>query len=197
MKTNGKKSLNDFLGAFHGLGGNTAPKVVPYTFDEVVAGLNGVVANDWAAFLQQRLEVLTPDAPLGGVTNGGYRLAYQETQNGWSAMGGVDFWYSLGLHVGQSGTVGDVLHAGLSDKAGIGPGMKIIAVNGRAYSVEMLRAAIRDAKTTQDPIELIVENTSFFKVIKLDWHGGERFPVLERVSGTPDRLDDILKGMTK
>ena len=91
----------------------------------------------------------------------------------------------------------DVLHAGLSDKAGIGPGMKIIAVNGRAYSVDVLRAAIRDSKTKQDPIELIVENTGFYKVVKLDWHGGERFPALERVLGTPDRMDDILKGMTK
>ncbi len=197
MKTNGKKSLNDFIAAFHGLGGNTEPKVVPYTFEDVVAGLNGVVANDWAAFLKQRLEVLTPDAPLGGVTNGGYRLVYAEKQNEWSAMEGVDFWYSLGLHVGASGTVGDVLHFGLSDKAGIGPGMKLIAVNGRAYSVDLLRAAIRDAKTSQDPIELIVENTAFFKVVKLDWHGGERFPALERVQGTPDRMDDILKGMTK
>ena len=196
-KTNGKKSLNDFIAAFHGLGGNTLPMVVPYTFENVVAALNGVVANDWAAFLRQRLEVLTPDAPLGGVTNGGYKLVYTDKQNEWSAMEGVDFWYSLGLHVGASGTVGDVLHFGLSDKAGIGPGMKVIAVNGRAYSVDVLRAAIKDAKTSQEPIELIVENTGFFKVVKLDWHGGERFPALERVQGTPDRMDDILKGMTK
>ena len=197
MKTNGKKSLNDFIGVFYGLGGNTAPKVVPYTFEDVVAGLNGVVANDWAAFLKQRLEVLTPDAPLGGVTNGGYKLVYGKTQNEWSATTPVDFWYSLGLNVGQSGTVGDVLHFGLSDKAGIGPGMKIVAVNGRTYSVEVLRAAIRNAKSSPDAIELIVENTGFFKVVKLDWHGGERFPVLERVTGTPDRMDDIVKGMTK
>ncbi len=197
VKTNGKKSLNDFVAAFHGLGGSTGPKVVPYMFEDVVAGLNGVVANDWAGFLKERLEALTAEAPLGGVTNGGYRLVYKDTQNEWSAVRAVDFWYSLGMHVGKSGTVGDVLHFGLSDKAGIGPGMKLVAVNGRAYTVEVLRAAVRDAKTTRDPIELIVENTGFYKVVKLDWHGGERFPDLERVTGTPDRLNDILKGMTK
>ena len=41
--TNDKKSLNDFVAEFEGLGGNTPPKVVPYTFDDIVAGLNAVV----------------------------------------------------------------------------------------------------------------------------------------------------------
>ena len=43
MKSGGKKTLNDFVAAFHGLNGNTPPVVVPYTFDDVVAGLNAVV----------------------------------------------------------------------------------------------------------------------------------------------------------
>ena len=200
-KTNGKKTLNDFVAAFHGLNGNTPPRVVPYTFEDVVAGLNNVVANDWAGFLRTRLDATVAAAPLGGITNGGYRLVYKDTQNPWAAMAsgeeGVSFWYSLGLSVGSAGGVRDVLHFGLSDKAGIGPGMKIVAVNGRAFSVDVLRAAIRDGKGSQDPIELIVENTGFYKVVKLDWHGGERFPVFERVAGTPDRLDEILKPLVK
>ena len=63
QKTHGKKSLNDFVGAFHGLGGNTAPKVVPYTFEDVVAGLNAVVPNDWAGFLRTRLDSNELHAP--------------------------------------------------------------------------------------------------------------------------------------
>jgi predicted metalloprotease with PDZ domain len=111
--------------------------------------------------------------------------------------GTVDFWYSLGLHAGQQGTVGDVLHDGVSDKAGLGPGMKLVAVNGREYSPDVLRAAIKDAKGTAQPIEFIVENTGFYKVIRVDYHEGEKFPALERIEGTPDRLDEILKPMTK
>jgi predicted metalloprotease with PDZ domain len=200
--TNGKKSLNDFAANFYGLGGDTGPKVAPYTFEDVVAGLNGVVVNDWATFLNSRLNSNTYQAPLGGLENGGYKLTYSDKPNAWSAMGDAqsgtfNFWYSLGLHVGKSGTVSDVLKGGVADKGGFGPGMKIVAVNGRAYSPDVLKAAVRDAKDAGPAIELIVENTGFYKVIRLDYHGGERYPQLERVSGAPDRLDDILKPEAK
>jgi predicted metalloprotease with PDZ domain len=200
--TGGKKSLDDFVAKFHGLGGNTGPKVVPYTFEDVVAGLNGVVANDWATFLRSRLDSNSYQAPLGGLENGGYKLTYSDKPNAWSAMADAqsetfDFWYSIGLHAGKSGTVSDVLKDGIADKAGLGPGMKIIAVNGREYTPDVLKAAIRDAKGSGPSIELIVENTGFYKVIKLDYHGGERYPQLERVSSAPDRLDDILKPEAK
>src|SRR5216683_2163816 len=200
--TNGKKSLNDFVANFYELGGDTGPKVVPYTFGDIVAGLNGVVVNDWATFLSSRLNSNAYQAPLGGLENGGYKLTYSETPNAWSVMqdaqrGTFDFWYSLGLHVGKSGTVSDVLKGGVADKGGFGPGMKIVAVNGRAYSPDVLKAAVRDAKDSGPAVELIVENTGFYKVIRLDYHGGERYPQLERVSGTPGRLDDILKPEAK
>jgi predicted metalloprotease with PDZ domain len=200
--TSGKKSLDDFVAKFHGLGGDTGPKVVPYTFEDVVAGLNGVVPNDWATFLRSRLDSNSYQAPLGGLENGGYKLTYSDKPNAWSAMADAqsetfDFWYSVGLHAGKSGTVSDVLKGGVADKSGIGPGMKIIAVNGRAYTPDVLKAAIHDAKDSGPALELIVENTGFYKVIKLDYHGGERYPQLERVSGVPDRLDDILKPEAK
>jgi predicted metalloprotease with PDZ domain len=196
--TGGKKSLDDFVAKFHGLGGNTGPKVVPYTFEDVVAGLNGVVANDWTNFLRSQLDSNAYQAPLGGLENGGYKLAYSDKPNAWSAMADAqsetfNFWYSIGLHAGKSGTVSDVLKGGVADKAGFGPGMKIIAVNGRGYTPDVLRAAIHDATGSGPSIELIVENTEFYKVIRLDYHGGERYPQLERVSSIPDRLGDILK----
>lgn len=200
--TGGKKSLNDFVAKFHGLGGDTGPKVVPYTFEDVVAGLNGVVANDWAAFLRSRLDSNEYHAPLGGLENGGYKLTYTDKPNAWSAMadaqsGTFDFWYSLGLHVGKSGTVSDVLKGGVADKGGFGPGMRILAVNGRAYTPDVLKAAVHDAKDSGPAVQLIVLNTGYYKVITLDYHGGERYPQLERVSGVPDHLDDILKPEAK
>jgi predicted metalloprotease with PDZ domain len=200
--TDGKKSLNDFVAKFHGQGGDTGPKVMSYTFEDVVAGLNGVVANDWAAFLRSRLDSNAYQAPLGGLENGGYKLTYSDKPNAWSAMadaqsGTFNFWYSIGLHVGKSGTVSDVLKGGVADKGGFGPGMKIVAVNGRAYSPDVLKAAVHDAKDSGPALELIVENTGFYKVIRLDYHGGERYPQLERVSGVTDRLGDILKPEAK
>jgi len=200
--TNGKKSLNDFVAKFHGLGGDTPPKVVPYTFDDVVTALNSVVANDWAEFLRTRLDSNAYQAPLGGLTNGGYRLSYSDKPNNWSAMeesqsGTVEFWYSLGLHASSNGTVYDVLKGGIADKAGFGPGMKIVAVNGRAFTPALLRQAIRDGRGAGPAVQAIVENTGYYKVLSLDYHGGERYPLLKRVDGTPDRLDDILKPEAK
>ncbi len=200
--TDGRKTLDDFVAKFHGLGGDTPPKVVPYTFEDVVAGLNSVVANDWATFLRSRLDSNSYQAPLGGLENGGYKLTYSDKPNSWSAMedaqhGSFNFWYSIGLHAGKSGTVSDVLKSGVADKAGVGPGMKIIAVNGRAYTPDVLKAAIHEAKDSGPSVELIVENTGFYKTIRLEYHGGERYPQLERVSGASDRLDDILKPQVK
>ena len=176
--------------------------MVPYTFEDVVAGLNGVVANDWATFLRSRIDSNAYQAPLGGLENGGYKLTYSDKPNAWSDManaesGTYDFWYSLGLHVGKSGRVSDVLKGGVSDKGGIGPGMQIIAVNGRAFTPDILKAAVRDAKDSGPAVELIVLNTGYYKVVRLDYHGGERYPQLERVSGVPGRMDDILKPEAK
>ena len=77
----GKRSLNDFCGTFLGLEGNTPPRVVTYTFDDVVAGLKAVEPYDWKAFLSERLASKSPRAPLGGITDGGYRLEYTDSLN--------------------------------------------------------------------------------------------------------------------
>ena len=200
--TNDKKSLNDFCALFEGLGGNTPPKVVPYTFDDVVAALNTVVPYDWAGFLRERLTSKSPHAPLGGIENGGYRIVYTDQPGEFiqareASSGDAEAWWSIGLSVSSDGHINDVLVGSVSDKAGLGPGMQIVAVNGRQYAASLLGDAITGAKTSSAPIELIVVNTGYYKVVKLDYHDGLRFPHLERVQGTPDRLDEILKPMTQ
>ena len=200
-KSHGKKSLNDFVAAFHGLGGNTPPKVVPYTFEDVVAGLNAIVPSDWATFLHDRLDNNREHAPLDGLTHGGYELLYGENPNSFARnteeiRETTDFWYSLGFHVSKSGNIADVLKNSVSDKAGIGPDQTILAVNGRAFTPNLLRQAIRTAKDKGPAIDLITQNTGYYRVVRLDYHDGERYPYLERTSGA-DRLDDIIKPMTK
>jgi predicted metalloprotease with PDZ domain len=203
QKTNGKKSLNDFVAAFHGLGGNTAPKVVPYTFDDIVAGLNAVVPNDWSAFLHKRLDSNEHDAPeVPGIDAlSGYKLTYTDKPNYWSQLaeseGGLNAMYSLGLGVNTTGDIRDVVVGGIAYKAGLAPEFKVLAVNGRAFTPGLLRQAIKDAVGSGPAIELIVENTGYFKLVKIDYHGGEKYPQLVRVDGTPARLDDILQPMTK
>ena len=203
QKTNGAKSMNDFAAAFEGLGGNTQPKVVPYTFEDVVAALNAVVPNDWAAFLHKRLDSNDLHAPeMAGIDAlSGYKLTYTDKPNYWSTLeestGPLNARWSLGLSASSSGNIGDVIIGSPADKAGLAPGFKIVAVNGRAFTTELLRTAIKDAAGKGPEIELIVENTGYFKTIKLNYHDGEKYPQLVRVEGAPTRMDDILKPMTK
>ncbi len=196
-KTKGKKSLNNFLAAFEGLGGNTPPTVVPYTFDDIVNGLNAVVPSDWATFLRTRLDSNQFHAPeIAGInTLSGYHLVYTSKPNYWSQLNesdGLDATYSLGFTVNSAGTIGDVIIGSVGYSAGMAPGFRILAVNNRAFTPGLLRAAIDDAKGNGPAISLIVENTGYFKVININYHDGERYPQLERVDNTPDRLDDIL-----
>jgi predicted metalloprotease with PDZ domain len=198
--SNGKRSLNDFCARFLGFGGNTPPEVIPYTFEDIVSNLNSIQPNDWAAFLNERLTTKSPRAPLGGITNGGYHLEYNSEPNDFFRARenhdrGVDAWYSLGISVTDN-SIDDVLMGSPAYKAGLGPAMKIVAINGRQANEDLLHDAIRDTKTSSQPVELIVENAGYFKVLKIDYHSGELYPHLVRDDQTPDRLAAILKPMT-
>jgi len=199
--SHGKKSLNDFCARFLGVGGNTPPQVLPYTFDDIVENLNAIQPYGWAAFLKERLTSKSPHAPLDGITNGGYRLEYTDQPNevihaAESSDRGVNAWYSLGIRT-EDQTIQDVLIGSPAYQAGLGPGMKIIAVNGRQATDDLLHQGIRDAKASGPDVELIVQNTGYFKVVKINYHGGEKYPHLVRDSGRRARLDNILKPMTR
>ncbi len=200
QQSHGRKSIDDFTARFHGLGGNTPPKVVPYTFDDVVSNLNAVQPYDWASFLRERLNAKSPNAPMGGIKHGGYQLIYTDTPNEMmqarESLSGVNAWFSLGLLVAPDGGIRDVLIDSAAYKAGLGPGMKIVAVNSRQYDDSRMRAAIRDSSGSKTPIQMIVENTGYFRVINIDYHGGARYPSLQRVSATPNLLDEILTPRT-
>lgn len=197
--TDGKKSLNDFAGLFLGKGGDTDWAVVPYDFNEVVQDLNTIAPYDWATFLRERLDSHDPRAPLGGITRGGYKLVYTDTPNEFFKAlvnGNVNARYSVGIVINKDGTIGDVNWNSLAFKAGLGPGDKIVAVNGHAYSADQMRTAIKNSKTSTAPIELITVRAGEYTVRKLDYHDGEKYPHLERDSSKPDMLADILRPMT-
>jgi predicted metalloprotease with PDZ domain len=205
-KTNGQKSLNDFAALFEGYGGNTGPKVVPYDFDDIVKALKTIYPMDWGAFLRARLDSNEFHAPeMAGIDAlSGYRLVYTDKPDYWSQLtessaadASVDARYSLGIEVDSSGAIEDAIVGGVGFKAGLAPGFKIVAVNGRSYTGGLLHAAIQEAVGKGPAIELIVENTGYFKTVRIDYHEGEKYPHLERVQGTRDVLDDILEPMVK
>ena len=101
--------------------------------------------------------------------------------------------YSIGLWLKADGLVTDTVEGMLAARAGIGPGMKLVAVNGRKFSKEVLGDALRAGKNSSAPLELLVENTEYYKTYKLDYHDGEKFPHLVRDETKPDLLSDIIK----
>ncbi len=194
--THDKKSLNDFCVKFLAAGGDTGPEVVPYNFDEIVSDLNAVAPFDWRAFLTERLQSHADHAPLGGIEHGGYRLIYTAEPTPFEQASldnekKIDAWFSLGVMAFTTGQIDDVRMGSPAFQAGLGPGTKLVAVNGHAFTSEVLKRAIREAKTS--PIEFIVSNDNEFRTVRLDYHEGEKYPRLERVQGTPDLLDEILK----
>jgi predicted metalloprotease with PDZ domain len=202
QKSNGKKSLDDFCKIFHG-GANSGPEVKPYTLDDVVAALNQVLPYDWAGFFKARIYQVAPHAPLGGLTSGGWKLVFNDKHNvRLSAIAKEDhtetYSYSLGftLRAGERGgdaAVSDVLQGSPAFKAGIGPSMKLIGVDGRKLGKESLDDAIKLHATDKTPIELLLTNGDFYRVVKVDYHGGAKFPHLERDPAKPDLLEAILK----
>ena len=76
--------------------------------------------------------------------------------------------------------------------AGVAPGMKLIAVNDRKWTTKILRAAIKAAKADPAPIRLLLEHADYLKTVEIDYHGGERYPDLERDDAKPDLLTPIL-----
>ncbi|MGA8493366.1 MAG: M61 family peptidase [Terriglobales bacterium] len=200
QQSQGQKSLNDFCRLFYG-GESGPPKVVPYTFDDVVKALNQVAPYDWAGLLNSRVNSTDPHAPLGGIERGGWRLVYTDQPNLLiktvdKLRKSVDASYSLGLVVKEDGTFSDVIYGSPAYAAGIGPGMKLIAINGRAWSRDVLLDALRASQDSKQSIDLLVENAKFFKTYSIAYHDGIRSPHLERAEGG-DVLGEILTPLTK
>jgi predicted metalloprotease with PDZ domain len=193
----GKKSIDDFCRAFFG-GVDAGPEVRAYDLDELVKTLDGVVAHDWKGFFQDRVYKVADAVPLGGITHGGWKLAYTDKKPdllaAWEKADKTESYAdSLGFGLGENG-VGSVIEGGPAAKAGLASGMKLVAVDGRKYSAEVLKDAIARAKSRTAPIELLVEQNEFYRTLKVDWHGGERWWTLERDAAKTDWLAKILEG---
>jgi predicted metalloprotease with PDZ domain len=197
QQTHGQKSLDDFCRIFHGPPSGP-PQVKPYTFDDIVSTLNQVAPYDWRGFWAERLTNHGPGAPLGGIEGSGWKVVYDETRSPLvqaleSEGKYANAEYSIGLRLKADGTVSDTVEGMPAAQAGIGPGMTVIAINGRKFSTDVLSDAVRAGKTGSAALELLVENTDYYKTYKLDYHGGEKFPHLVRDESKPDLLSDIIK----
>jgi predicted metalloprotease with PDZ domain len=200
QQTQGHRSLDDFCRKFHG-GKSGAPQVVPYTMDDVVRTLESVAPYDWNGFFRKRVYDINARAPLGGITGSGWALTYTNTVPGYQKIREdsdkfTDVSFSLGFSVKQDGYIMDVIPGSPADKAGVGTAMKLLAVNNRRWTPEILRNAIKSAQGDSAPVQLLVENEDFFKTCEVDYHNGERYPQLTRDETKADLLKLILAPLT-
>jgi len=204
QQTHNQKSLNDFCKLFYAGATpqpNHAPMVKPYTFEELMNALNQIAPYDWRGFWHERLTTHAVHAPLGGIEGSGWRVVYTDTPSEMSKLEeqerkAIDAEYSVGLLLrAEDGTVIDTVHGGLAATAGIGPGMKLIAVNGRKFTPEVWHDALKATKAANGPLKLLIENTDYFTTYSLNYHGGEMYPHLEREASQPDLLSDIIRAL--
>jgi predicted metalloprotease with PDZ domain len=193
--THDKRSLDDFARAFFGMD-NGAWDVNTYTFEDVVKALDGIAPYDWAAFLRQRLD--GHGTIIDGIAASGWKLVYNDQPSkALKALESMrhfaDLTYSLGIAVDSKGGLNDVRWDSPAFKAGIAPGMTIVAVNGREYDADVLKDAVKTAagKDSKTPIELLVKNFDEYKTVRIDYHDGLKYPHLEQVKGQPDYLSKL------
>jgi|SRR5579871_923734 len=205
--SNGQKSLDDFARLFYGID-NGSYVTVTYTLEDIVRALNSVQPYDWAGFFRDRVYEVEQQVPENGITQGGYRLVYNDSESEWmkhvDPMRPTSFATSLGFMVGGQGgpnaapgagapgAIMDVIWDSPAFKAGITPDMQLQAVNDQAFSLANLREAIRAAEKDNAPIKLLLKRENEFVTVTVDYHGGLRYPHLERVESQPDLLDELL-----
>jgi len=197
------RSLDDFAQRFFSVDDGSYVTQT-YTFDDVVAALNAVQPYDWGSFLHGWLDGVGDEVPLlSGIERSGWRLVYTDTpsryQKALENVGegelspmGVDEMFSVGLFLKSDGRIADVLWQGPAFKAGLAPGMQLLAINGQQYSTDLLRRAIKQAQQDKKPLQMRAQGDGVTQVYTVHYDGGLKYPHLVRLPGTPDYLDQIL-----
>jgi predicted metalloprotease with PDZ domain len=196
QQSRGKRSLDDFARAFFGMRNRDYGELT-YRFEDIVATLDRVQPYDWAAYLRARVYDLAVQPPLEGITAGGYALAFTDQPTDWfksseKRLKATDLTYSGGLVVGNDGKVTTVIWDSPAFNAGLTVGTEIVAVNGRKFDGDALKQAIRNAGGNGKAAELLIKSGDLYRTARLDWHGGLRYPRLQKVGKGRGTLDALL-----
>lgn len=194
-KTHDTRSLDDFARAFFGGGKEGDMTTSTYSFDDVCSALQRVAPNDWATFLRLRLDSHDASHVTDGLAGEGYRLVFDATPSDYFRQneidaGARDFSSAVGLTIGKGGIVKTVSWNGPAFRAGFAPGARIDAVNGQAYRPELLDDLLKAPKPA--PLQLTTTMDGSTAIIVVSPEGPLRYPHLQRIGGTPDRLSALL-----
>jgi predicted metalloprotease with PDZ domain len=193
-QSQGRVSLDDFLRSFFGQR-DTDAIVVPYTREDVEAGLSAIWPYDWHKFIEQHVYQVNPQPPTDGLQAAGWQIVYNSTPNNkpyFADFVPIEYYgsYSVGMDVNKDGSIWDVWPGTPAYDAGLGPHMTILAVDGRAYSADALDQSI--AQPRDGKISLLVRNFETVETREIHYAEGVRYPHLARIPGSHDYLSDIL-----
>lgn len=196
VRTAGRAGLDEFAHRFYA-GPVGAPQLRPYDEEDLYTALRAIAPTDWRAFVHRHLDSNDTDALRGALERAGWRLTYSadknaSVENRQKRHKSVERMGSIGLRLDKDAKVVDVIEDGPAARAGVGPGMTLVGVNGRKYSSELLDVAIAETRTAHRPISLLVENGDFYRTVSLDYDGGTRYPHLARIEDRPDGLTPAL-----
>jgi predicted metalloprotease with PDZ domain len=194
--TNGQRGMDDFARAFFGIRDRDWG-VITYTLDDIVRTLNGIAPYDWAGLLNARLFEHADGAPMKGFADSGYRLVFTPeptpfVKDAEKRSKGTDLSYSGGFAVDKDRKISSVIWDGPAYKAGLTVGTEIVGINDKPWSADAIKEAITAAAGSKDPIRLLVRNFDQFREVALDWHGGLRYPRLEKIGTGEGALDRLL-----
>lgn len=195
-RTGGVKGMDDFARLFFS-GTEGDFKARGFTMEEVAATLNRVSPYDWLSYLTKRTTEKATNAPLGGISQGGYRLVYTEDPSPFfkdkeSRAKEIDLSFSIGASIAKGGKINTIVWDSPMFKAGLTTAAEIVAVNGVAYTDAALKAAITAAKGGTVPIRLTVKSGDRVWDVPLNWTGGLRYPTLQKVGVDETSLDRLL-----
>jgi predicted metalloprotease with PDZ domain len=199
-RTSGRASLDDFMRRFVA-GPSGAPQVKPYTEPDIYDTLAALAPGDWRGFVRRHLDQTGTMALFAALDRTGWKLGYTSDQNAASVTDdrrrqSTNRLASIGILVDADNRIVDVIDDRAAARAGAGPGMKLVAVNGRRYSSVVLDEAIIAAQATRRPISLLVEKGDYFSTLEVGYFDGPRFPHLVRIEGRVDNLAATLAPRT-
>ena len=198
--TNGKKSIDDYVKVF--AGGTSGPRVVTYTRADIEHYLTEVAPYDWHGFFQRYVYSVAPEPPTDEIERAGYRYVITDKPNKYQAnfekLGKfIVSWLDIGVNLDNDGNVNDVREGSVAWNAGMGKGMKILAINDREFTPDAWRAAVKATSSSISPIVVLVNHAGYFEDITLQYRGGIKYPHLVRVKGSVDMLADIVRPHAK
>ncbi|HEX7324062.1 MAG TPA: M61 family peptidase [Rhodanobacteraceae bacterium] len=198
-----RKSINDFAREFFGID-NGSFVTHTYDFDDVVNALDRVQPYDWAKFLHTWVDGTGSEVPLlSGIEASGWKLVYTDQPSNYEqalqSVGqgeleeqSLNAMFSAGLSLKNDGEIRDVLWQGPAFKAGLGPGMRVVSIDGQPFSPKVLWSSIADAQRTHQPLQVRARSDGAVRLYSVAYFGGLKFPHLVRIPGTTNYLQQIL-----